>query len=254
MLQVKNLRELDKLIAEKIFDWSDFLTSDNKNNIDGSATAKTVEIAICLAALRTKGLTLVSLSKYLNTMITIYLQGELADYFTHQITVDVSSVAEAVAALRANFKNFANYLLEAANRGVNYQIKVGYDEVNEEQLRSPISKKVRSIRITPIIAGAGTVGRIIAGVSLLGLGLAGIAFLGFSSTTLAMTGGALLLSGISSLFGRQQSPDREDKKSLVFNGANTTTKEGGRVPIIYGVALVGMYVISAKITSTYLVN
>ena len=188
-------------------------------------------------------------------MITITLCGELADYFAPEITVDVASVAEAIAALRANFKNFANYLLEAANRGVNYQIKVGYDEIDIEQARSPISKKVKSIRVTPVIAGAGTVGRIIAGVSLLGLGLAGVAFLGFSSTTLALTGGALLLSGISSLFGRQQSPDaKEDKKSLVFNGANTTTKEGGRVPIIYGVALVGMYVISAKITSTYLVN
>lgn len=186
-------------------------------------------------------------------MITIYLQGELADYFTSQITVAVSSVAEAIAAIKANFRNFSNYLFEAANRGVNYRIQVGYDEIEEEQLKCPISKKVRSIRIMPVVAGAGTVGRIIAGVALLGLGLAGVGFLGISSTTLALTGGALLLGGISSLFGRQESPDaKEDKKSLVFGGTNTTVKEGGRVPIIYGVVLVGMYVISAKITSTYI--
>jgi predicted phage tail protein len=185
-------------------------------------------------------------------MITIHLQGELADYFTPQITVDVSSVAEAVAALRANFKDFANYLFEAANRGVSYQIQVGYQEIGEEHLKCPISKKVQSIRITPVIAGAGTVGRIIAGAALLGLGLAGVGFLGLSSTTLALTGGALLLSGISSLFGRQESPDaKEDKKSLVFGGTSTTVKEGGRVPIIYGVALAGMYIISAKITASY---
>lgn len=184
-------------------------------------------------------------------MITIYLQGELADYFTPQITVAVSSVAEAVAALKANFRDFANYLFEAANRGVSYQIRVGYQEIEEQYLKCPISKKVQSIRITPVIAGAGTIGRIIAGVALLGLGLAGVGFLGISSTTLAITGGALLLGGISSLFGRQNSDAKEDKKSLVFGGTSTTVKEGGRVPIIYGVALVGMYVVSAKITTSY---
>ena len=191
-------------------------------------------------------------------MITIHLQGELADYFTTQITVDVSSVAEAIAALRANFKNFANYLFEAANRGVSYQIQVGYQEIGEEHLKCPITKKVRSIRITPVIAGAGTVGRIIAGVALLGLGLAGVGFLGISATTLALTGGALLLSGTSSIFSRQESPDVKEEQSkpssLVFGGTSTTVKEGGRVPIIYGVALVGMYIISAKITSFYQPN
>jgi predicted phage tail protein len=188
-------------------------------------------------------------------MITIHLQGELADYFTPQITVDVSSVAEAIAALKANFKNFANYLFEAANRGVNYQIRVGYQEIGEEYLKCPIARKVQSIRIMPVIAGAGTAGKIIAGAALIGLGFAtgGTAFLGmFSANTLFLTGGALLLGGISSLFSRQVSPDsREDKKSLVFGGTSTTVKEGGRVPIVYGVALVGMYLVSAKITTSY---
>jgi predicted phage tail protein len=100
------------------------------------------------------------------SMITIYLQGELADYFTSQITVDVSSVAEAIAALKANFKGFANYLFESANCGVNYQIRVGYQEIGEEHLKCPISKKVQSIRIMPVIAGAGAAGKIIAGVAL----------------------------------------------------------------------------------------
>ncbi|PMB01920.1 hypothetical protein CEN49_26695 [Fischerella thermalis CCMEE 5273] len=187
-------------------------------------------------------------------MITITLCGELADIFTEQITVAVSSVAEAIAALRANFPGFATCLYEAAQRGVGYQIKVGFQEVDETQLYSPISKSVNTIRIIPVIAGAGTVGRIIGGVALLGLGLAGVGFLGLSSTTLALTGGAMLLGGISSssLFGRQASPDaKESKKSLTFGGQSTTVKEGGRVPIIYGVIVAGLYVVSAKIV-TYL--
>jgi predicted phage tail protein len=185
-------------------------------------------------------------------MITITLCGELADIFTSKITVAVSSVAEAIAAIRANFPGFAAYLYEAALQGVGYQIRVGYQEIDDTQLLSPISQEVRSIRIIPVIAGAGTVGRIIGGIALLGLGLTGIGFLGISATTLALTGGAMLLSGISSLFGRQDSPDAKDsKKSLTFGGPSTTVKEGGRVPIIYGVVIVGIYVISAKIV-TYL--
>jgi predicted phage tail protein len=182
-------------------------------------------------------------------MITIYLQGELADYFTPQITVAVSSVAEAIAALKANFKDFANYLFEAASFGVNYQ------EIGEEHLKCPISKKVQSIRITPIIAGAGAAGRIIAGVTLIGLAVAAsfgvVGLLGIAPLTVGLTGGALLFQGISALFSRQDSPSGDDKKSLVFGGTSTTVKEGGRVPIIYGVALVGIYVISAKITTSY---
>lgn len=102
-------------------------------------------------------------------MITITLHGDLADICTQQITVAVNSVAEAIAALRANFPGFARYLCEAANRGVNYQIKVGYQDIDESQLCSPISKRVQSIRIIPVIAGAGAVGRIVGGVALLGL-------------------------------------------------------------------------------------
>ena len=186
-------------------------------------------------------------------MITIYLQGELADYFTPQITIAVSSVAEAIAALKANFKDFANYLFEAANRGVNYQIRVGYQEIGEEHLKCPIAKKIQSIRIMPIISGAGATGKIIAGVALIGLAVAAsfgvVGLLGAAPLTVGLTGGALLFQGISALFSRQDSPGGE--KSLVFGGTSTTVKEGGRVPIIYGVALVGMYVISAKITSSY---
>ena len=183
------------------------------------------------------------------------MQGELADYFTTQITVAVSSVAEAIAALKANFKGFANYLFEAASRGVNYQIRVGYQEIGEEHLKCPIAKKVQSIRIMPIIAGAGAAGKIIAGVALIGLAVAGsfgvVGLLGVAPLTVGLTGGALLFQGISALFSRQDSPGGDDKKSSVFSGTSTTVKEGGRLPVIFGLALSGLYIVSAKITTSY---
>jgi len=183
-------------------------------------------------------------------MITITLCGELGDLFTNQITVAVGSVAEAIAALRANFKGFANYLFEAAQRGVNYTIQVGYEDIEEKQLNCPISKKVRSIRITPIIAGSGAALRIIGGVALLGLGLTGVGLLGLSPLTLALTGGALLFSGISALFNRQDT----SKSPELFSAPSNNTQEGGRVPVVYGVALVGIYIVSADIRSSYVQN
>jgi predicted phage tail protein len=185
-------------------------------------------------------------------MITVTLCGELADIFIETIDIAVTSVAEAIAALRANFPKFASYLYEAAHRGVNYQIKVGFQEVDETQLCNPISQEVRSIRIIPVIAGSGTVGRIIGGVALLGLGLAGVGFLGLGATQLVLLGGAMLLGGISSLFGRVKSPADDEssgKKSLVFGSPSTTQQEGGRVPIAYGVVLCGLYIVNAKVVS-----
>ena len=185
-------------------------------------------------------------------MITVTLCGELADIFIETIDIAVNSVAEAIAALRANFPRFSTYLYEAAHRGVNYQIKVGYQEIDETQLCSPISHQVRSIRIIPVIAGSGTIGRIIGGVVLLGLGLAGVGFLGLGSLQIALIGGAMLLGGISTLFGRVNSPadDASDgKKSLLFSAPSTTQQEGGRVPIAYGVVLCGLYVVNAKVVS-----
>lgn len=185
-------------------------------------------------------------------MITITMCGELADIFIGAIAVDVSSVAEVIAALRANFPSFLSYLYKATERGVNYQIKVGHQEIDETQLLNPISDRVLSIRIIPVIAGAGTIGKIIGGIALIGLGLSGIGFLGLGATQLVLLGGAMLLGGISSLFGRVKTPTDDEangKKSLVFGGPSTTQQEGGRVPIAYGVVLCGLYVVNAKVVS-----
>lgn len=186
-------------------------------------------------------------------MIRIKLLGELADRFISEFEAEVSTVAEAIACLRANFPQFSGYLFEANQRGIAYKISVGWQDIEEKELVCPFSKKVRSITISPIPMGAGgNLGKIVLGAALLGLGLAGVGFLGLSAQTLAITGGALLLGGVSALFGRTKSPEddeREGKKSLVFGSPTQTVREGGRVPILYGVHLTGWYIISARIRS-----
>ena len=185
-------------------------------------------------------------------MITVYLHGDLGDYFIPQIELMVSSVQEVLSAIKANFREFTKYLFEAARLGVNYHIRVGNQEIDEKLLPCPISSKVRSIHITPIPAGAGSTAKIIAGAALLGTGIGLMAVglttvIGISSSSIALMGGSLLLGGISSLFGKKK---EEDRQSQSFN-PSATTKEGGRVPIIYGVVLVGMYIVSADVKTYY---
>lgn len=183
-------------------------------------------------------------------MITIKLFGNLAALFTSEVRVCVSSVAEAIASLKANFQGFGTYLLDAARSGLHYRICVDGQELDSWLLTAPLPDGC-TITIAPIPRGAGNTFRIIAGVALLGLGVAGVGFLGLSSSTLIITGAALLLG---TLRGRVKSPkdsEREGKRSLIFGGPQTTNQEGGRVPIAYGIILVGWMLISSKIRSSY---
>jgi predicted phage tail protein len=76
-----------------------------------------------------------------------------------------------------------------------------------------------------------------------------VGFLSFTPTTFIITGAALLLSAFH---GRQKAPgDDKNKRSLIFGGSQTTNREGGRVPIIYGIPFVGGMIVSASIKTTY---
>ena len=184
-------------------------------------------------------------------MQTIKLHGNLATRFTAEITLAVGSVLEAIEALKANFRDFDLYLFDAARHSLFYRVIVNGQILQDWQLRSPLPADC-TISIVPVARGeGGNAFRIITGVALLGLGIGGIGFLGIQASTLAITGTALLLSAFH---GRQKSPkdtEREGRKSLIFGGPQTTTQAGGRVPVAYGIVLVGWMLISSKISTTY---
>jgi predicted phage tail protein len=192
-------------------------------------------------------------------MITVSLEGELADIFTDKIELAIQSIAELMRALKANFSNFLNYLQQAEKRGVMYRIVVGYEDVHGEKLYCPISKKVRSIRIIPVISGSGDNWWMWIGAAALftlaivapgGVLIWGTKF--FTSNWTILMGSVLLFAGIASLF--KPAKEEPEKSSETFGGIQSNTQEGGRVPIIYGIMISGFYVISAKISSVYIGN
>jgi predicted phage tail protein len=186
--------------------------------------------------------------------IILKLRGVLGKHFGREHKIIASSVAQAVRYLEVNFTGFRKWVLEASKRGIVFNVKSNNYELSEEELIDPLPEDF-TVSITPLFSGAGGGNinwfKVILGAGLLVAGLAGVGFLGLGPLQLAITGGLLLVSG---LMGKRldKPADEEDKKSLVFSGQQNTSSAGGRVPVVYGVILVGSTVISAAVRS-YLV-
>lgn len=181
----------------------------------------------------------------------IRLYGRLAKFLKRRVfEADVSSAAEAVRFLLANFPHLEPELAQG-----HYRVSVGGYDLGEDELAHPAGRQ--EIKIVPVVAGAGAVGRIIAGVALL---VAAFAIPGFAAwagptaySLIIGVGSTLVLGGIASLLSpvptlptgtdSQQDP----RKSYSFSGIQNTSRQGTAVPVVYGETLVGSVVISAGI-------
>jgi predicted phage tail protein len=190
-------------------------------------------------------------------MATIILLGELGRQFGRRHKMVVSSAAEAVRALSANFPTFEREIVSSGERGVGYKVLVGRDELNLERLHEPSGQQ--RITIAPVISGAGGngLGQIILGAALIavawwnpmGWAAAG-SFL--SQATLYSVGTSMILGGVAQMIAptpKSTDPSErpENKPSYAFNGAVNTTAQGQPVPVGYGRLIVGSAVISAGI-------
>ncbi|NDG47484.1 MAG: tail assembly protein [Rhodospirillales bacterium] len=139
---------------------------------------------------------------------------------------------------------------------------MGSYDLATDELHDPAGQQ--QIKIVPVLAGAGAVGRIIAGVALIALTIATGGFNGaaiglFGTGTLALgtvgmaIGASLVLGGVAQLLTPvPQMPtgantEQDPRKSYSFSGIQQTSRQGVPVPIVYGETLVGSVVISAGI-------
>ena len=193
----------------------------------------------------------------------IKLYGRLAKFVGKRVLhADVSSAAEAVRFLITNWPH-----LEAHMADQYYRVSLDTEDVGPDELHNPIGQE--TIKITPVLAGAGAVGRIIAGVALValaiavpGLGAAAgakaaatIFGTGFSSLALSVggLGASLILGGVAQLLTPvPQMPtgmdsQQDPRKTYSFSGIQNTSRQGIPVPVCYGETIVGSIVISAGI-------
>jgi predicted phage tail protein len=188
----------------------------------------------------------------------IKVYGKLAKHLGQRsFKAVVKTPAEAIRFLLANFPDLRGVLSEG-----DYKVTVGRNQLeladHPEHLHFPVASQ-EPIRIVPVIAGAGGVGKILAGVALiaaaifipgLGLGLAGAAV-----TQVGLLGGALVLGGLSQMLtptptiSQGTDGDNDPRKSYSFSGIQNVSRQGVPVPIIYGEVFTGSIVVSAGINT-----
>lgn len=179
----------------------------------------------------------------------IRLYGKLAKFIGKRVLeADVETAAEAVRFLVANWPAVEKHMADQ-----HYRVSVGSYDLAEDELHSPAGQQ--EIKIVPVVAGAGAVGRIIAGVALIAAAvIIGQPWLGATAYSLIIGAGAsLVLGGVAQLLTpvpkmpQGINTDQDPRKSYSFSGIQNTSRQGLPVPIVYGETLVGSVVISASI-------
>lgn len=202
-------------------------------------------------------------------MKTIVLLGELGKKFGRKHRFDVKSPAEAIRALVANYPAFERHMIESV---LPYRVVVGKSPIQQlDDIHNP-SGDSETIKIVPVMAGAGgngmSIGMIVLGVALVAAafftGGASIAAAGFLEGGLVTTfwggmalglGSALILGGTAQLLAGtpkavdMSSTGTENNPSYGFNGPVNVSAQGNPVPVGYGRMIVGSAVISAGIVT-----
>lgn len=187
----------------------------------------------------------------------IRVYGRLAKFLGKRVfRAEVATAAEAVRFLVANFPQLERHMAEQ-----HYRVSVGQQDVAVEELHDPAGQQ--QIKIIPVLAGAGAVGRIIAGVALVAVSLlfapgaalaGGLLTLGPTAVSIGVgIGASLVLGGVAQLLTpvpkmpTGKDSDNDPRKSYSFSGIQNVSRAGVPVPIVYGETVVGSVVISAGI-------
>lgn len=186
-------------------------------------------------------------------MKTVILYGELAKRFGKYHRLSVKNAAEAIRALKANFKEFEAFMCSAHEKGLGFRVFVGGVSISEySEIHNPVGAS-EVIRFVPVLMGAkdGFI-KILIGAALI---TTAIVFTGGTAALiLGSLGASMVLGGVAQLLMKPPelkagSSASDQKTSYIFNGAENTAVQGKAVPVGYGRMIVGSCVVSAGISS-----
>jgi predicted phage tail protein len=180
----------------------------------------------------------------MSQLCEVRLYGELGRRFGRVHMLAVSSVAEAVRALRANFPAIERFLLDHPH---GFHILAGRDDrANADRLTDPVST-AETIKIIPATAGSkGGLLQTILGAVLVVVGVV------TGQLWLVQIGAGLVLGGIAQMLTPtpkyETGSDEEQRQSYIFSGPVNTSAQGTAVPVGYGRMIVGSIVASMGLT------
>lgn len=188
-------------------------------------------------------------------MREIRIYGRLAKFLKRRVfRADVASAAEAVRFLVTNFPQLEKHMADQ-----HYRVSVGSYDLTMDELHDPAGEQ--QIKIIPVLAGAGAVGRILGGVALLAASFLIPGFAAWAGPTafslIVGVGASLVLGGVAQLLtpvpstvpssGSLTDTNKDARKSYSFSGIQNTSRQGTALPVCFGEVLVGSVVISAGI-------
>jgi predicted phage tail protein len=205
-------------------------------------------------------------------MRKIRVYGELAKFLgCREFEAVAANVGEAMRFLLANFPSLDQHMT-----GRNYRVLLGTVGIGTEEIDYPAGQQ--TIRIVPVVTGAGGVGKIIAGIVLVAAAfIIGQPWLGPTAYSLVVgTGASLALGGVAQLltpvpklaapsmvgptsyspgYATPSTRDTEldPQKSYSFSGIQNTSRTGATLPLIYGETIVGSIIISAHFSTVEVV-
>jgi len=186
----------------------------------------------------------------------VYLDGEMAQKFGSEFTIQAKTTADIFRNLECNFPELREYLIDCHEKDIGFVLKVGDTQVEEEELLLSLGQG--DVYISPQPSGSKGVGKILAAIAIIALvvyapylmtaaaqagGLAGSIGMTVAGTIIGATpfliGVAvnLALTGIQEIMAPDPSVDdfNNDKEtSYLFQGAEQNVIEGDPVPVVYG--------------------
>jgi predicted phage tail protein len=163
---------------------------------------------------------------------------------------EITSPHEALRMINANSPGLFAWIKNNLQKYDRYKVIVEFESGIKEELETESyhleRRKLKSVRFTPVVQGAGNAFRIVLGAIL----IIGGTF--FGQPWAAKIGWSLIVGGVIGLLTpvpkKQQQSVNEDKTSYYFDGPVNTEQQGVPVQVTYGKVLVGSHIISAKIT------
>lgn len=189
-----------------------------------------------------------------HTMRTVLLSGSLARLFGREHRVTTSGGFKDVMGYFKQFPGFERYMLQSADRGLQFAVFNGKHNMAEDDIQKPLGKDV--IRIAPVLTGSKRAGGL---QTIIGAVLIAVAYFnpfgyltGPAASMMMMAGVSMTMGGVMQMLspppkglGAQDSPN--NRPSYSFNGPVNTNAQGNPVGLLYGQLVVGSAVISAGI-------
>ena len=221
--------------------------------------------------------------QYFDMEQTVRLLGDLGErYGAKHVYYDLRTPADAIKLLCINKPAFQEELIHAHENGVGYRLIQAGTDLDYADLKLPLGSN--DLILTPVITGSGGgVGKVLIGVALIAASIfiPGAAAIGFGlqfgaiSVGVGAIGASLVLGGVSQMLSPQptipnmggiggggmrgsgesgatdgpQSVTRgaNGRQSYSYTGAANTVGVGATIPVVYGKALVGSQLLSARI-------